>query len=476
MQRNLANGILLPRWAPDLGNGYGQPVFVFRPPFFYAIAEAWRLLGQDVVTAVNLACALLVLAAAVAMFLLGRLYFGETGGWLAAAAYLYAPYFAVDLYVRSALEEFAAFPLFPLALYGFGAFARSGRRRYWILGACAYAAVLCCHFPAALLFTPVLLGFLAVTAWSARSWRMLAEQGGGLALAAGMSAWSWLPAIAEKQYVAMGRVLEGNFQYALHFVYLHQLFDPAWGYGLSLPGPNDGMSFSLGWSHVLVAVAACVWVARHRNTPIACPCVSSPRRAWRLCALMLPDAVWIWDHAPLLPYVEFPWRLLGPATLCLAILAAGLAPMLDSLRAWRRPAAIAAALALLIVPNLPHLRAAANRRCRPRLLDAARARRARLREHDTGRGHSALDDRRAAIRAARGRGRVGRCSHAGDRTHSVLMVGESSGADGKPRADVDRVLSGLERSRRWTSYGGDPGARQRAGRVRGARPEITQWK
>ena len=71
---------------------------------------------------------------------------------------------------------------------------------------------------------------------------------------------------------------------------------------------------------------------------------------------MLPDAVWIWDHAPLLPYVEFPWRLLGPATLCVAMLAAGLAPMLDSLRAWRRPAAIAAALALLIVPNLPHLR------------------------------------------------------------------------------------------------------------------------
>jgi hypothetical protein len=44
------------------------------------------------------------------MFLLARLYFGDAGGWLGAAAYLYAPYFAVDLYVRSAMEEFAAFP------------------------------------------------------------------------------------------------------------------------------------------------------------------------------------------------------------------------------------------------------------------------------------------------------------------------------------------------------------------------------
>jgi hypothetical protein len=162
--QNVANGILLPRWAPDLGNGYGQPVFIFRPPLFYWVAEALHLVGWNVVASVNLACVALVLAAAWAMFALGRLYYGETGGWLAAAAYLYAPYFAVDLYVRSALEEFSAFPLFALALYGFGAYARGRRYRDWTLGACAFAALLFCHFPAALLFTPVLIGFLAMNA------------------------------------------------------------------------------------------------------------------------------------------------------------------------------------------------------------------------------------------------------------------------------------------------------------------------
>src|SRR5262249_27574676 len=119
VHQNVSHQIVLPRWAPDLGRGFGQPLFIFRPPFFYWIAEAWHLLGWDVVTAVNLACIVLVFAAAFAMFLLGRLYFGDTGGWLATTAYLYAPYFAVDLYVRSALEEFAAFALFAIALYGF---------------------------------------------------------------------------------------------------------------------------------------------------------------------------------------------------------------------------------------------------------------------------------------------------------------------------------------------------------------------
>jgi hypothetical protein len=351
--RNLSDGIALFRWAPDLGNGYGQPLFVFRPPLFYWIAELWHLAGWDAVTAVNLACALLIVVAAAAMFRLGRLYFGKTGGWLAAAAYLYAPYFAVNLYVRSAWEEFAAFPLFALTLYGFGAFPRGGRRRDWVLGVGALAALVCCHFPAALLFAPLAAAFAVMTAWVARSWRVLAAQAAGMAMALGLSAWSWVPALAEKQYAGMQRLLAG-FPYSDHLVYLHQLFDWKWGYGLSVPGPHDGMSFSLGWSHVLLALAAWIWVARRARPEGGRVARFFGVAAVTACLLMLQDAVWVWDHVPLLPYVEFPWRLLGVAALCLAMLVAALAPAIDGLGRWRRPA-VAAALGLLIVPNLFHL-------------------------------------------------------------------------------------------------------------------------
>jgi hypothetical protein len=53
--------------------------------------------------------------------------------------------------------------------------------------------------------------------------------------------------------------------------------------------------------------------------------------------------------------VEFPWRLLGPITLCSAMLVAAIGPVLDSFRKWRG-AAFAVAMALLIVPNLSHMR------------------------------------------------------------------------------------------------------------------------
>jgi uncharacterized membrane protein len=354
IHQNLIHGVLVPTWAPDLGHGYGQPLFVFHPPFFYWVAELWHIAGADYVTAVNLACALLVLISAAGMFRLGRLYFAETGGWLAAAAYLYVPYFAVDLYVRSALEEFSAFALFPLALYGFGAFARDRQRRHWILGVLAFAGVLFCHFPAALLFTPLLVTFLALVAWLEKQWRVVWALGAGLAIGLGLGAITWLPALAEKQYVSIERVLHGYSQYAIHFVYLHQLFYSPWGYGLSVEGPNDGMSFALGWTHLILAVGAWFWIRRHAQV--------GERRLIRffaaagllLCILMLEDAIWFWGHLPLLQYVELPWRLLQPVAVCTAMLVAALGPAIASLQRWRG-AAMAGALALLIVPNLSHL-------------------------------------------------------------------------------------------------------------------------
>ena len=71
----------------------------------------------------------------------------------------------------------------------------------------------------------------------------------------------------------MNRAVEGSGLYANHFVYLHQLFYSPWGYGLSVPGPNDGMSFALGWSHLLLALVVWIWIAR---TP-----QPGDRRLWR---------------------------------------------------------------------------------------------------------------------------------------------------------------------------------------------------
>lgn len=354
VHQNIAHGALVPRWAPDLGRGTGQPVFLFHPPMISYLGELWLLLGFDFVTAMNLACALLVLASASAMFLLARLYFGDAGGWLAAAAYLYVPYFAVDLFVRSAMEEFSAFPFFALALYGFGAYARYRKRKYWLTGAAGYACVLFCHFPAALLFTPLMLGFLGLAAYLEKSWSVLWVQVCGFLAGLGLSAFIWIPALWARQYVSLDRAAEGYLNYSNHFVYLNQFFYSPWGYGLSLAGPVDGMSFALGWSHLLLAIVVCIWILRNPKLGDRRWLCFFSGAAVALCILMLPEAIWFWDRVTLLQNVQFPWRLLGPVAICLALLIAPLGQLLSSVPRWRA-AGMTSAMALLIVPNLSHL-------------------------------------------------------------------------------------------------------------------------
>jgi len=73
-----------------------------------------------------------------------------------------------------------------------------------------------------------------------------------------------------------------------------------------------------------------------------------------LCILMLQDALWFWQQVPLLQNVQLPWRLLGPVSICMALLVAQLGCLLSQAPRWRT-AGMAAAMALLIVPNLSHL-------------------------------------------------------------------------------------------------------------------------
>src|SRR5262249_15234216 len=239
---NIRSGVLLPRWAPDLGHGAGQPLFLFNPPLIYYVAEIWYALGFQATAAYNIACVVLIIASAVCMYLLAHLYFGRTGGWLAAAAYVYAPYFHVNLYVRQALAEFAAFPFYPLALYGFGRFARDRDRKFLLLGSVGFALIFLAHNAAALLFTPILLAFILYNGWSARSLKLLLQLLAGAALGVALSAAVWLPILLEMKDVRIDRLLDGYLKYSNHMVYAHQFFSTMWGYGLSLPGSQDGMS------------------------------------------------------------------------------------------------------------------------------------------------------------------------------------------------------------------------------------------
>src|SRR5262249_15700916 len=140
------------------------PLFLFAPPMPQYIAALWHVAVANLQACVNLACATLMLLLAAGLFLLGRVYFGRTGGFLCAAAGVYAPYLPLHPYGRAVVNEFPALAFCAWALYGFALFARQGRQRGLVIGALAYAGIVFSHFLVAFYFTPLLAGFLCLEA------------------------------------------------------------------------------------------------------------------------------------------------------------------------------------------------------------------------------------------------------------------------------------------------------------------------
>lgn len=335
----IRDGALWPRWGPDHALGYGYPLWLLYAPLAYYVAEGFHLLGLGFTAAVKAAWALGFVFGGWGMFLLLRRWFGRGPAGRAAALVgglltVYAPYHLLTIYVRAAFAEFSAMAWFPWVLLAFDRVANpAGTDRPWravALAALAYAGLLLTHTGSILLFTPLLLAYLLFALlrrgvalhwpWAELGRTALRLAAGGL-LAMGLAAIFLLPMLLEQRYIVQEQWVQGSYGYRGHFVYLSQLLDPFWGYGYSddLTGPNDGLSFQLGIAGVVLAGTAAV-VGLRRASPQRGLTGFFLAATLASLALLLPLAQPLWDAVGPAALIQFPWRLLGIASLALAIL------------------------------------------------------------------------------------------------------------------------------------------------------------
>ena len=360
--RGLVEGQMLPRWAPDLSSGYGQPFFLFNPPAIYYVTSAFHGLGYPIVASLNLAALVLLAVAGIGMYGYAREFFGQAGGLAAGAAYAFAPFLLINLYVRQALADYTAMAFIPWALWGLCRWLGSGTTgKPWhlVVAAAATALILLSSNPVSLITMPVLALYVLFLAWRARSWPALGRGAWAIGLGIGLAAFFWLPALVERGWVQTGRLLSGYLNYGNHFVYLHQLIYSPWGYGLSLPGPDDGMSFSLGPVHLALLAASLLLALKLRDR------LRRGGGGWAhfwffigllgLAAFLVTDnSILLWNGVPLLQYLEFPWRILVLAAVATAFIAGFLFSVVRIPRQRRQ--LLVAVLGGLLLTGLGHAR------------------------------------------------------------------------------------------------------------------------
>lgn len=343
MATALKDGHFPVRWSQNFGYGYGMPLFEFYAPLPYFVGALLYLIGVPLIISVKLLFLICTVFTTLGAFMLGARLYGRAGGILTAAAITLAPYRAVNLFIRGAVSEsWAIMAMVWIVFFTFETIKK--RKAAWFGLVISLTVLFLSHNLMTILFIP--FGVVLALAYaffqgseskmplfSAKNVQQTLfstlKVGAGYLLAFGCAAFYLLPAFFEKGYTKVEQYITGGyFDFHLHFVYLRQFVTPYWGYGGSEWGPNDGISFFLGIGQILGLLLFIVVIVKFLHTKKSN--ATSAHKIWFLLvvgALLVAEllfatekSVGLWNSIELLKFVQFPWRTLSIALICVGIL------------------------------------------------------------------------------------------------------------------------------------------------------------
>jgi len=257
-EKCLKDGQIPCRWTPDLGYGYGYPLFNFYPPLPYMVGQVYRTLGFTYLTTVKLTAISQIILSTIAFYYLASLIFTPLATIITTLLYTYAPYHAVNIYIRGAMNEAWASVFFPLCFIFSYYLIKSQKTKYLIFLSLSYAGLFLSHNPMALTFFPILLIWIIYWLYEKKllkSWTIYIKffYSGILSLA--LTAFFTLPVIFETKFVQIESMFQNYYHYSVHFASFNQLFFSSfWGDGPSVWGTADQMSFMIGYLHWIIPV------------------------------------------------------------------------------------------------------------------------------------------------------------------------------------------------------------------------------
>jgi hypothetical protein len=357
LDANLRQGAPFLQWGPDLLRGYGYPIFAFYAPLTYWLLQAIHLLGADFGPALQIAFVLALWLAGWGAYILARRYLAPPGAFVAGLAYLFAPYVLYDAIQRGALPELLALALLPWALAATARAQERGARTIlpaaFLLGLLILAHNVVSIFGLALVLALALadLPVGARTAGQRRLaaiWQSLWPPLAAVILALGLTAFFWLPALAELSYTQSRRPdppIRDWPRFDQHLAppasILAVPVEPADPALLNL-----SITRGVGIGQATLALLALPWLLGRPHL------WRRQLAVWALVALVSlfftsTLSFWWWENLAPLRFIQLPTRFLAPASLAVALLAGAAADGL--VRHGRRRASASLLLAISVL-------------------------------------------------------------------------------------------------------------------------------
>jgi hypothetical protein len=319
MDRVIREGQFPPRFVPDLSYQFGYPLFDFVFPLPFYVAEVFHLTGLSLVTSIKMLFALSLPLSGYFMYRLLKKFCSPVVALAGAVVYMYTPYRSTDIYVRGAVGEAFVFIFLPLAILATINLLNSRQKGRVSLGifAISIAALITSHNIVAYMFLPLLFLLVLICIFfqkhSSRL-KLFFKVLLGIFFGLLISSYFWIPAIVESRLMVESTV----FNFIDHFPTLGQLVTPYFGWGASVAGPYDGMSFFIGLINLILVVLGIILIFRFRRRLTKEQLILS---IWALIVFFLAvfmmnfRSTFVWNVFPYIAYFQFPWRYLSMVTL-----------------------------------------------------------------------------------------------------------------------------------------------------------------
>ena len=329
MEKCFQDGQIPCRWTPDLGYGYGYPLFNFYPPLPYIVGQFFRFLGFSFMWSVKLTAIVHFFLTALFSYLLASSLFGPIPAVLASLFYTYAPYHALDIYVRGAMNEAWASTFFPAIFYFVKKLIEVKKNKsfkYFLFLSLSLVGLLLSHNPMLLIFSPFMATWSIFclyqkygnfkSIWSAKQKLLSLLLSPLFALA--LASFYTLPVLFESSLVQIDSMFTSYYNFAVHFTSLRQLFiSNFWGDGPSVWGQADQMSFMVGYLHWFIPLLTLIISIfllkkfnqkKQQNFLIFLFFFLS---AFLTAFLTHERSIFLWKIFSPIQKIQFPWRFLN---------------------------------------------------------------------------------------------------------------------------------------------------------------------
>lgn len=302
--KSFRTGDIYPRWAPDLNNGFGIPLFNYVYPLPNYFALLFHSFGFSFIDSFKINLIVATILGSFFMYLWARHFWGEIGGLISSVFYTFSPYHLLDIYIRGSVGEVWALAFFPGYLWAITKFISEKKSKYLILSSVFLSLIIFSHNILSFMFFFFAISYLLFLLLKEKR-KLIYSSIFILISGIGISSVFWFPAIFERQYV---RGLE-IYDYSKNFPQFYQLIIPSWGSGFSSDLLQNQLSFQIGIANLLVIVASLFFLFRK----------DSNRKfilfflIWFLIVffLMLKISLPVWQNLPFFNYFQFPWRFLS---------------------------------------------------------------------------------------------------------------------------------------------------------------------